>query len=115
MSSLSDVLAGAVSLRTYLQDQLMHGVDSEPLSAGFRAQPRSPNIEDRRNEGPDYSVPMRKNIAFADSDLGVYWPTELPGVDPWGKHFQAGDQLAMHPTLPQRTGWGPGDPYWSLK
>ena len=81
MSSLSDVFSGNISLRTYLDDQLMHGVDSDPLSAGFRAQPRSPLIEDRRNEGPDYTVPMNKVRGAPDESA---WTDDgsFPGHDP---------------------------------
>ena len=81
MSSLADVFSGNISLRTYLGDQLMHGVDSDPLSAGFRAQPRSPLIEDRRNEGPDYTVPMRKVRGTPDESA---WADDgsFQGYDP---------------------------------
>src|SRR4029077_3942672 len=114
MSALSDLLSGAVNYLTDKAGMPWHGPNGDPLNAGFRAMPRSPNIEDRRDQGPDYTVAMRRNIATAASDIGAYEPTDIPGEDPWGKNFEAGDPLVTYPLIRQRFAWGPGDPYWAL-
>ena len=111
MSSLADVLSGAISFRSYLGDQLMHDPDGEPTSAGFKLMPRSPNIEDRRNEGEDYAVGMTKSPGDFNA---VYPPSDIPGADPWGRQFEGWDPLVAAPLVTKRLNWGPGDPYWTL-
>src|SRR5580765_1401798 len=88
-----------------------HGPNGDPLSAGFRAMPRSPNIEDRRAEGPDYTVDLRRS----QGNARAYWPSNLPGESPWGPRFSGYDPLVAAPLMTSRVAaWGPGDPYWTL-
>jgi hypothetical protein len=55
-------------------------------AGGYQQIPSSPNVEDRRAQGPDYAAAIRK----APGDwTQVYWPSDMgPGLDPWGQgHF----------------------------
>ena len=78
------------------------GSDNGFSPLGWGVVPGSPNIEDRRAEGPDYSVWMRKHYATPSAGADNYWPSALPGkADEWsGKNFRGGyDPLVASPLI----------------
>ena len=60
--------------------------------------PRSTNIEDRRAQGPDYTVGMKKPVGL--NDLGVdYWPSDIKGASAYGPQFHGFDPLVASPLI----------------
>lgn len=85
------------------------------LGARYQGLPdTTAGIEDRRSEGPDYTIGMRKHRATATDAASEYWPSGIPGsADPWGGgQFSGGyDPLVASPLIATRglRGNTPGD------
>jgi hypothetical protein len=105
MASLWESLFGAATSRP--QHPASRGA---LLGAGYQAMPdMRASLEDRRPEGEDYTVGMRKSRPGWFPD---YWPSEMEGVDPWsGGQFSGGyDPLVASPLIAKgRKAPAPGD------
>ena len=69
------------------------------LGASGSNMPASSNVEDRRQQGPDYAVGMNRAPGAWTQD---YWPSDIKGgVDPWSgqKSFNGYDSLVASPLI----------------
>ena len=65
----------------------------------YAGLPVSSNIDDRRQQGSDYAVAIKKAPPSWTQD---YWPSDIKGgVDPWGttKQFNGFDPLVASPLI----------------
>ena len=93
-----------------LWDSLFGAAASQPtrppsrgalLGMNYQAMPdTSQSIEDRRPQGHDYTVDLRRSRGDWTAD---YWPSDIQGADPWsGGHFGGYDPLVASPLIAAR-------------